>query len=87
MRVRGVRMVQLVTLLAMLVSGCTSRSEDTSCPAMQQALDEAVANGTTEPLPQVAEDSGYSISLVSVRLQGCDPTYRFEITGLPADWS
>jgi hypothetical protein len=54
---------------------------------MQQALDEAVANGTTESLPQVAEDSGYSISLVSVRLQGCDPTYRFEITGLPADWS
>jgi hypothetical protein len=54
---------------------------------MERALDEARTNGTAESLPLEAEGGGYSISLVSIRLQGCDPTYRFEITGLPADWS
>jgi len=76
-------MLQLVAIAAALTAACASRSEDTSCPAMERAIDEASRNGLLEPLPLSAEGGGFKIVLEERAIEpNCDTSYRFRISGL-----
>ena len=78
-------MLQLVAIAAALTTACASRSEDTSCPAMERAIDEASRNGLLEPLPLSAEGGGYRIVLEGRHVErDCDVSYRFRVSGVGA---
>ena len=85
MKLRVVGLLQLVAVLAALGAGCSRPSEDTSCPAMERALDAAATEGVLEPLPLSAEGGGYRIVLEGRDVErGCDVSYRFRVSGISA---
>ncbi len=89
MRLRTLSVLQLFAILVSLTAACSRPSEDTSCPAMESAIDEASRNGLLEPLPLSAEAGGYRIVLEERTIESnCDTSYRFRISGLdPAIFS
>jgi hypothetical protein len=89
MKLRALGIFQLVAIMAALTAACASQGEDTSCPAMERAIDEASQNGQLESLPLSVEGGGYRIVLEERTMESnCDTSYRFRISGLdPAIFS
>ena len=84
-RLRALALFQLVAIVAALTTACASRNEDTSCPAMERAIDEASRNGLLEPLPLSAEDGEYRIALEGREVErDCNVSYRFRVSGMSA---
>src|SRR5688572_23797253 len=85
MRLRALGLFQLCAVLVGLTAACSRPSEDTSCPAMDRALEAAANDGVLEPLPLSAEGGGYKIVLESRETaRGCDVSYQFRISGVSA---